>query len=419
MKRLGKQLLVGIAIMMMAMTALPRAAYADDKCDNVDNKPTCTCFKELEAKVGGGDAYILSDITKKVQDIVKDASKDLFEAFTSSPAYSATVTAAGTLMILIYAAGFLIGIVQPSFGQILKRLAMMGIVFAVISPGGWVFFSQYVADFFNKGTDDLIGAVMEIGTGIPYVSGDSPFIAIDGIAHYVASPDMIVAILGSTIGGGPYGLAMGAILGAAFLGLLKLLVDGLRIYAVTYILRALLLGLAPVFIVFLFFEKTKGFFSSWVNALVNQSLQPILFFTFLSFFVVMLETATKDMLGGKELCWTEYKNVQGTQNKKAGWRFTLPDSNYVDIDESTWQGALSCKLAGNPNCEEFPIDILNLLMFLILVAVATKFAGVVQHISQDISNAMVSLGHDAKMQMGKDGASGGMGSRNRNAGNAP
>jgi type IV secretion system protein VirB6 len=419
MKLLRKHCFLLIATVMMAAALLPAPAFADDKCDNVDNKPTCTCFKELESKVKSGEEYILSDITKEIKEIIKDASKDLFEAFTGSAEYQAAVSAAATLMILVYAAGFMIGVVQASFGQVLKRLVILGIVFSIISPGGWNFFSQYAASFFNDGVDELIGGVLEIGTGIPYNTGDSPFVAIDGIAQYVASPDMIVAILGSTIGGGPYGLAMGFILGAAFTGLIKLLIDGLRIYAVTYLLRALLIGLAPIFVVFMFFEKTKSMFSSWVNALVNQSLQPILFFTFLSFFVVLLETATLDMLGGKELCWTEYTSVQGTQNKKSGWRFTLPNSNYVNIDKATWDGALSCKLEGKGGCEDFPINILDLLTFLILVMVATQFAKVVENIAQDISNAMVSLGHDTRMVMGKDSVLSNQGALNENAGNAP
>lgn len=419
MKGHRKQFSMIVALVMLMVAVLPSVVYADEQCDTAGNKPTCTCFKELESKVEDGKGYFLSDITKIVKEEIKTASQDLFEAFTGNSNYQAAVSAAAMLMVVVYAVGFMIGVVQASFGQVLKRLVTLGIVFTVISPDGWDFFSRYASSFFNDGVDELVGGVIEIATGIPYTVGDSPFIAIDGIAQYVVSPDMIVAILGSTIGGGPYGLAMGFILGAAFTGLIKLLIDGLRIYAVTYLLRALLIGLAPVFIVFLFFEKTKSLFSSWVNALVNQSLQPILFFTFISFFVVLLETATLDMLGGKELCWTEYTNAQGTQNKKAGWRFTLPNSNYVNIDKNTWQGALSCALEGKGGCEEFPISILDLLTFLILVTVATQFARVVERIAQDISNAMVSLGHDTKAQMNKEESPGGHDSHNPNVGGAP
>jgi type IV secretory pathway VirB6-like protein len=399
MRHWYKQWVVVVVVAVMAMTALPRVAYADDDCDSNKNKPTCTCFKGIEAKIKSGDEYILSEITVKVKEIIVGASQDLFKAFTENAAYESAVYVAATLMIIVYAVSFMFGVVQASFGQVLKKLVTIGIIFTLISPGGWNFFNDYVVSFFNQGVDDLIGGVLEIGTGIPYSPGDSPFVAIDGIAQYVASPDMIVAVLGSTIGGGPYGLAMGAILGASVFGLIKLLIDGLRIYAVTYLLRALLLGLAPVFIVFLFFEKTKGLFASWINALVNQALQPILFFTFLSFFLVLLQTAATDMLGGSELCWTETESVMGTQNKKSTWKFKIKGSNFVDMDESTWQGTLSCKLRGDPDCPEFPINILDLLTFLILVAVATKFGAVVDNIAQDISNATVSLGHDAKMLM--------------------
>jgi hypothetical protein len=382
--------------MMVALAVLPRAAYAD--CTNTDpNKPVCTCFEDLEPKLDAGDDYILSNISSFIQDVIVTATEDLFYAFTDSIAYQNALMAVATLMVIFYAIGFMIGVVQASFAEVLKRLILIGLVFTAISLTGFDFFSQYVVTFFNDGTDELIGGVMEISTGIPYTHGDSPFVAIDGIASYIISPDMIIAVLGAMMSGGPFSLGMGALLAIAVMAMLKLLIEALRIYAVSYILRALLLGVAPIFFAFLFFQKTKPLFMSWVSALVNLSLQPIIYFTFLAFFITLISSATRDMLGGQELCWVEYQNVSGTENKRAGWRFMTAGSSFPDVSEYDWQGAIACKLSDGGDCREFPFNIIDLLTFMLLVYVGSKFGAVTNDIAQDIANANISLGNEFQM----------------------
>jgi type IV secretory pathway VirB6-like protein len=248
---------------------------------------------------------------------------------------------------------------------------------------------------------------------------------MDSLAKFVLSPDMIIAVLGATLASGPYGLMMGGMLGLATVGLLKLLITGLKTYAVSFIVRAVLLGLAPVFIVFLLFEKTKQLFTSWLNVLIALSLQPILFFTFISFFLVMMVSASKDMLGGNELCWTEYAGAAGTTNKLSGWRFKMKGENAPSTEEWTWEGALSCKFKGKTTdgkpCPPFPINILDLLSFLILVYVAQRFADVVDNIANDIASTAVNLGVDARQQLQAErkqegGGAGGGNSANTSAG---
>lgn len=411
-----KQWKLGVVAALMVVSSYPVAAFAECK-KNDPNLPVCTCFEELEPKIDAGEQYILSNVTAFVQDVVAMAAENLFYAFTDSQAYQTAIIAAATLMIIFYAIGFMIGVVQASFAQVLKRLVLLGLIFTAISPTGFNFFSDYVVRFFNDGTDELIGGVMEISTGIPYVQGDSPFIAIDGIANYVISADMIIAVLGTVMAGGPFGFAMGAILGAAVLSIIKLLIEALRVYAVSYILRAMLLGVAPIFFGFMLFEKTKPLFNSWVGALVNLSLQPILYFTFLAFFITMIGSATRDMLGGQELCWVEHQNVQGTEVKRASWRFVTAGEKFADVNEYDWQGAVACKLAKGGDCKEFPLNIINILSFLLLVYVGSKFGAIVNDIAIDIAGSSVSLGPEMQMPSFAKGAGAAQSSpANRSAG---
>ncbi len=423
-----------LALMALALVALaapygaqaqvlPPAAAAAASTDKKP-APVCTDFAGLAKKSEDtSKPGLLTNISNFVKDTITPASKSLFQAFTNSPNYKGAVNAAITLMIVIYGVGFLIGVVQPSFGQLLVRLIKVGIIYALISPSGWAFFSDYAVKLFNDGTDEIIGQVLAIGSGQNYIAGSSPFIYMDSLAKFVLSPEMIIAVLGATLASGPYGLMMGGMLGLATVGLLKLLITGLKTYAVSFIVRAVLLGLAPVFIVFLLFEKTKQLFTSWLNVLIALSLQPILFFTFISFFLVMMVSASQSMLGGRELCWTEYAGAAGTTNKFSGWRFTDVGGKSPTTDEWTWEGALSCKFKGKTvdgkPCPPFPINILDLLSFLILVYVAQRFADVVDNIANDIASTAVNLGVDARqaMQAEKNQPAGGGGAGGGNSAN--
>jgi type IV secretory pathway VirB6-like protein len=377
----------------------------------------CTDFAKLGEDITSTEPGVLSNIVNFIKPVMWEASQALFESFTSSDAYQYAVMAAATLMVVIYGVAFTIGVVPASFGEVLKRLIRLGIIFWVISPDGWLFFTQYVVTFFDEGTDYIIGEVLEIGMGVSYTYGvdQSPFVAIDGMAGFMLSPDVIIAIIGSVTSGGPYGSMMAALLGFAFVGFIKLLIDGLKLYATSFIVRMLLYGVAPIFIIFLLFEKTKPMFTGWLNTLVSFSLQPILYFTFLSFFLTMMGGAAKDMLGGNELCWSEYQGFEGSMNKQSGWRFKSDGDAYPSAGKMGWEGPVNCVISGE-DCQEFPINILDLLTFLILVYVATRFSDVVERIAAEISNSFANLSKDSKMGLGMGMGGGGNANQNRGGG---
>src|SRR5690606_9415956 len=72
---------------------------------------------------------------------------------------------------------------------------------------------------------------------------------------------------------------------------LSAVASGVWVYLVSTLVKTLLLGLAPIFITLVLFKPTARFFHSWVTQLINFSLQPILIFTFLAMYSVMIDIA--------------------------------------------------------------------------------------------------------------------------------
>lgn len=370
------------------------------------NASVCTNFSQTiqsvfnNANPTPGQKGLLSGIHEFIAGVVNTATHDLFVSFTSNSSYQNAVYAAITLMITFYAVGFTIGIVQPSFQQALIRLIKIGLIMTLVSSSGWAFFNSYVVEFFQNGTDQIIKDVQSIATGIQPPADATPFYALDRIAEFVIQPDTVIAIMGAMATSGPFSYTMAGLMLICMANFIGMLLQALKVYAIAFVARSLVLGVAPIFFVFLLFDRTKNLFISWLNALVNLSLRPILLFTFMSFFILMIESAAKDMLNA-ELCWTEFKNISGSTNKLSFWRFVNPVTQQTETGERNYQGSLEClisptQIAGG--CKPFPIDIVSLLTFMILVYICKRFTDVVERISSELSNAFVSLDTSSKLE---------------------
>ncbi|MEJ0009541.1 MAG: hypothetical protein WDN72_02845 [Alphaproteobacteria bacterium] len=116
---------------------------------------------------------------------------------------------------------------------------------------------------------------------------------------------------------------------------------------------------------------------------------------------------------------------QGTNGKWSFWRFVDPKTKQPIPGDMTWQGSLDCLLSngstgtatsgaatddaacdherhagnasGSTQCQEFPINIVNVLSFLILVYLAGRFAEGIDRIASELSNAYLLLDTGGKL----------------------
>jgi len=393
-----------LLLVMLGLIATPALANPPPPAAG-SGGDVCTSFQDRLTKPpatppsGSGSQGILTEIYVFIKNVVDTATQKIFNTFISSPNYQNAVYWAMVLSVIIFGVLFTIGVVQPTAGQVVIRLLKFGVIFSVIGPGGWAFFSGTVVRFFNDGTDDLVRSIIGIATGVPLVPGSSPFAQLDSLAAFMIHPDQLKLVLGA-ITSGPYGMGMAALIGIGFGAFLKMLIDALRLYAVSYVVRSLMLGLAPIFIVFMLFEKTKQLFMVWLNTLVSTMLQPVLMFIFLAFFIGMIDNASRNLFGTIELCWSEFEVASGSTNKFSNYRFvdkSDPANPKIITDQMTFFGPLSCKLQGKNDCPEFPVKIIDLLTFLLLVFLASRFAEVIDRIANELSGTFVSLDIGGRM----------------------
>lgn len=419
-----------VLVMCMALMLLHTSSSAFANTTTPIDPSVCTtmtdritALQNANPPQPGEPKGILTEISGFIKDVTETATESVFSAFINNPDYQFAVGAVLTLYVAIFGAMFTMGIVQATFGQVLMRLLKFALITALLVEG-WGFFNDIVVRFFNDGTDELICAVMNIAAGQSANASNcmlstgeiAPFYRIDRVATFLIHPDTIVAIMGSATSG-VYSFGMTGLMLLAFLGFIKLLVDALQTYAIAFVVRSMLLGLAPIFFIFLLFERTKNLFTGWINLLVSFSLNPILLFTFLSFMIVMIQSATYNMMN-VQLCWASVQEEgapEGTTTQKQFWRFMDTTKNPPEpyLLDWTYEGNEQCRIASGPNagqeCPQFPIKIIDVLTFFLLVWLAMRFAEVIDRISNELSSAVASLSADTKLMhyMNKDEGGGG------------
>src|SRR5690606_25371456 len=92
--------------------------------------------------------------------------------------------------------------------------------------------------------------------------------AIASTMDSILSIKMLV-IIGSLFYTGDMGVVAGAILAAGVVMYVAATVSALWIYLVAYAFKWLLLGFAPLFVIFLMFQQTRNLFFGWISQLLS------------------------------------------------------------------------------------------------------------------------------------------------------
>lgn len=77
----------------------------------------------------------------------------------------------------------------------------------------------------------------------------------------------------------------------------------LMTYLKAIILLFILLGLAPLFFVFLMFQVTRSLFDAWLGMTLSFALQPVLLFAFFGLFTTIMTASIDNIVSDKRMCY--------------------------------------------------------------------------------------------------------------------
>lgn len=377
-----------LLILAVMMICFAEASYAGSSTTNT--MPTCTSDPKFDIKLPPAGAGIISGIVNSLTSVMTNVSQNLFVNLIANANFLKAVRGALFLYVAIYGAIFIWGPHQISTMDFTVRITKIALIIWVTSTTGWTFFNFYVVNFFNKGTDELIAKMAEIALGLGWVGINtvSTFGVFDNILAIFTSPKFFATLL-ATVFSGPYGIVFALLI---FMGLgqfMGSLFQAMWIYLMSMLIRAFLFGLAPMFLCFLLFERTRHLFDGWLNQIVSACLQPIMLFAFFALFANLVY-ASIGVLLRYPVCLVAAPGggVTGTPETATVWRFA--PGGVRPVHELGF-------------ASDFPLKILDVMIFLLLVNLAWRFNSIVISIAKELAGASTNLDLSSKMHSATGG----------------
>lgn len=383
-----------ILILLAILVFLPEFSYADP-AGGENLADTCTDQPIFDiSRIEG----FLQEIIDTVSATLDTIARNLFENIVSDPRFQNSVLAAIALYISFYGISFMFGFVPASFYVAFMRILKVSFVLLLFNDVAWSFLfdtttgAGLISGIFQDGVCYMINVMLAIGQGEDptfadcYLgSPDEPFGLMNGIMSLLLSPRMFIIIL-SAFTTGPFGFILALGLIGAVTYVLRMTLEALRIYVMYLIVKTLLFGLAPIFFTFMLFDRTKHIFEGWLSTLASISLQTVLIFAYLSFYVVLIESAAWDMVKGVDACYTKFANVgEGRPEDIQTWRFMVDGKMYEG--QWSWKGIVDP--TADPKLKPkldmiFPINPLKIMIFLLIAYIGYNMMNVVSGLANNL-----------------------------------
>ncbi|MCC7259895.1 MAG: type IV secretion system protein [Alphaproteobacteria bacterium] len=390
-----------IIVRFLAIAGILLASWMFVDAAHASAGPVCNTNESFQLTGDG----ILTKLTEEIQTVLDDAYEALYNAILAS-SFPQAAGAAMVLYVSVFGLMFALGMVPLTVAEAAKRVIKIAIVAVMIGPTGFELFTRFIYGLFREGMDYLIyvmtfvmAQAIDPGntqyvtpsilpdpvTGVTTYPG--PFEPIDEFLMKTANSSTF-SIFEAALSSGPYGMFYG---GAYVIGLIYLIgaiAKSLWVYVMALLGTSLLFGLAPIFICFIMFERTRHLFDGWLSALISLSLQPVMLFTFLGFFTVLMDKSMATILAA-EVCYCSKGNMPGTTADMYGWCFT--DTSGTPLSVMWTVDGPMCGDEPCPDMDVFPLEIVDILSFFLLAYTAFQFHSFVIQIANDISGAFINL----------------------------
>jgi type IV secretory pathway VirB6-like protein len=193
------------------------------------------------------------------------------------------------LYIIFYAVFFLFGIVEINQFDLLKRIIKICVIINLINSRlSWDFFTFYIFNLFEGGGKFLL---MNILYSSDYIAQTFTATNMDSNPNFFEQH--LFTFVDDTIGSffteavflklaaliiSPWGILIGYIF-IYCMGIFAFtMLQAVIAYLFAMIAVSLMIAVAPIFIMFLLFEKTKPMFDNWIKYMFGFCLQPVLLF---------------------------------------------------------------------------------------------------------------------------------------------
>jgi len=241
-------------------------------------------------------SVVYGDLVSPLRDKYNELSRIIYEKLVSNPTLQAIAKSCLVIYIIIYGLAFLAGAVQITVTDIVIRVLKVGLIVALFSETSWSFFNDNLFKIFVSGSDYLLTTVVGVTSTVGNVFG-----FIDPIFDRYGNGD-VWALLAIQLLQIHNGLAFFACLAIySMLIYLRAVLEVIISYCLAFLGLAVMISLAPFFIILILFEQTRSLFDNWLSTLFSYMLQPTVL---LVFFLLIDQLMGKYITGVVvKACW--------------------------------------------------------------------------------------------------------------------
>ncbi len=344
-----------------------------------DNVGHYDVYVSVITKKNSQVSEFLMSLTTPILESLGTASTAIYGNFYASSNFLQLVRVSLVLYIVLYGLFYILGLTSISAHDLVIRVIKIAIVTQLFSPESWDFFNTYFFSVFTEGSEFLIGAA----TGDTSPDKVNLFSFVDDAFNIFFQDVTWIKI--SVLILDLVGIIALFIMVYVIILYLFILARVLITYLLTVLALAILISIAPLFIVMILFQKTKKYFDGWVNYLVDYALQSV--FLFVSFYLV--STIFVNMwtsMMSYQVCWggVNAHPLQVDLNILGSWAgIPLPKVNLGCFHWFVFKGSNS-----------FFSIFLQAVSLAIMVSVIRGIIGHVSEITRHITGTSASSGLD-------------------------
>lgn len=226
-----------------------------------------------------GFSSMLTSLINLIKNTVTTTAERVFKGLTCSDGddkktsvcieYVKIITAMLYLYVIIFGMMYIFGLIQHDQVDFILRIVKIAAVIILIQPGSFEFFNTYLFQGFFGFSNTLIA----YATGAP-VSNPFDFITLN-MNVLILDETTYYKIIG-LIFQGLLGIVAFALLVYGMVSFVCAFFSAFLVYMVSFVGLGMCFAAAPIFIVFLLFNKTSYLFDNWFKLTVKYTVQPVI-----------------------------------------------------------------------------------------------------------------------------------------------
>lgn len=244
-------------------------------------------------------------LTKLVKDNLFGVGNDyglirkIYLNIIKNPGYQIAVKGMLSLYIIFTALSYLVGNINLTNIELIKRVVKVSIIAALLSSNyAWSFFNDYLFVWFVGGVEQVIQMIMEAGSTGP---GSTSILGLM-IAPETISKVMSLLLIDWR------GFIYIILYLIALYFILMLIFQASILYLSALIIIGMLIIMGPIFLCFMLFGITRSLFENWLRQLIGYAIQPLIIFTGIVFISMIIRSEIYSTLGFR-VCKKEFPNL--------------------------------------------------------------------------------------------------------------